>query len=68
MAEEPDEPRIGRGAQLTALLREDLDPYSVSDLEERIDALEGEIARARASIAKKSNVRSAADALFARPG
>ena len=64
MAEEADEPRAGRGALLTGLLREDLDAYAVSDLRERIEALEGEIERVRAAIARKSSGRAAADALF----
>ncbi|MBA4804139.1 MAG: DUF1192 domain-containing protein [Brevundimonas sp.] len=58
------EPRAARGASLTALVREDLDAYSVEDLRERIALLEGEIARVRAAIEGKSSQRSAADALF----
>ncbi|ESQ86303.1 hypothetical protein AEAC466_03645 [Asticcacaulis sp. AC466] len=49
---------------LTALVREDLDPYSVEDLEARIETLESEIARARSAMDRKINRRSAADALF----
>jgi len=58
------EPRPTRGATLTALGREDLDLYSVEELRERIEALEGEIARARAAIDGKQAKKNAADALF----
>lgn len=64
MSEDPAEPRLARAAALTALTREDLEPFSVGDLELRIEALEGEIARARAAVARKSSGRAAADALF----
>ena len=58
------EPRPQRGAAVSALGREDLDLYSVDELGERIEALEAEIARARAAIAGKAAKKSAADALF----
>ena len=58
------EPRTARGATLTALGREDLDLYSVEELDERIEALEAEIGRARRSIESKQAKKSAADALF----
>ena len=61
---EDNEPRPARGASLIAVTREDLDPYSVEDLKDRIDTLENEIARCRASIEGKSSQRNAADALF----
>jgi uncharacterized small protein (DUF1192 family) len=66
MAEEPAEIRRGRGAALIEVAREDLDLFSVGDLEERIAALEAEIARARAQIGRKQSGRAAADALFAK--
>jgi hypothetical protein len=66
--EEPESPRRGRGAALDLALKEDLDLFSVGDLEERIALLEGEIARCRAQIARKSAGREAADALFKTPG
>ncbi|WP_294197213.1 DUF1192 domain-containing protein [uncultured Sphingomonas sp.] len=53
----PDDP-------LTALLREDLDRLSVVELEARVAALEGEIARARKKIEGAVNHRASADALF----
>ena len=58
------EPRPSRGATLTALAREDLDLYAVDELEERIEALEGEIARCKSSIDAKRSKKNAADALF----
>jgi len=58
------EPRQARGAALVAVTREDLDGYAVEDLRERIELLEGEIARCRAAIEGKSSQRSAAEALF----
>ena len=58
------EPRTQRGAGVAALAREDLDLYSVDELGERIEALEAEIARARAAISGKAAKKSAADALF----
>jgi uncharacterized small protein (DUF1192 family) len=64
MTDDAADPRPTRGQALTALCREDLDPYSQQDLADRIEALQGEIARVQAQIAKKSSVRSSADALF----
>ena len=58
------DPRPQRGAAIATLGREDLDLYSVDELGERIEALEAEIARARAAIASKAAKKSAADALF----
>ncbi len=58
------EPRPQRGEPLRVLSREDLDVYSVEDLQERIQALEDEIARARAAIDTKRSKKNAADALF----
>lgn len=58
------EPRSGRGASLTALSREDLDLYSVEELNERIEILQAEIDRASAAINGKQAKKNAADALF----
>ena len=58
------EPRPARGAPLIALTREDLDGYSVEDLQQRIAGLEAEIARSKTAIEGKSSQRSAADAMF----
>lgn len=58
------EPRPQRGAALAALSREDLDLYAVEELQERVAALEAEIARVRAAMDSKQSRKSAADALF----
>lgn len=62
--EEPAEVRIGRGQRLAEAVREDLELFGVAELEERIEILEGEIARTRAQIDRKRAGRAAADALF----
>lgn len=49
---------------LKQLIREDLDPLSIDELNERIAALKAEIARCEAKIGTASSHRSAADALF----
>jgi uncharacterized small protein (DUF1192 family) len=54
------------GDPLVALLKQDLDPMSVEELEARIAALEGEIARAKGKIERAVNHRASADALFKR--
>jgi uncharacterized small protein (DUF1192 family) len=53
----PDDP-------LVQLTKQDLDPLSVEELEERIQTLEGEIARVRAKIDFAVNHRASAEALF----
>jgi len=63
--EEPAEVRIGRGQRLLEAVREDLDLYGVSELEERLEILDAEARRVRAQIDKKRSGRAAADALFA---
>ncbi len=66
MAIQDDNESLARqnAGPLHGLLREDLDPYSVEDLEARIEALQGEIVRATEAMERKKNRRSAADALF----
>jgi uncharacterized small protein (DUF1192 family) len=56
----PDKP----GDPLVLLTRQDLDPLSVEELEERIAKLEGEIARVRAKMNAAINHRASADELF----
>jgi uncharacterized small protein (DUF1192 family) len=46
------------------VIGENLDAISVAELEQRIQALESEIIRLRAEIAKKQASRNAADAFF----
>jgi uncharacterized small protein (DUF1192 family) len=53
----PDDP-------LKLLTKQDLDPFSVDELEARIAALEAEIARARAKIDQAVSFRASADAIF----
>ncbi|UIJ44689.1 DUF1192 domain-containing protein [Sphingomonas cannabina] len=48
------------------LARQDLDPFSVEELQERIAALEAEIARSKQRIERAVNHRASADALFKR--
>ncbi len=64
MSFEDLEPRPQRRSDIAALGREDLALYAVDELQERIAALEAEIARAPAAIQGKSSQRSAPDALF----
>lgn len=52
------------GDPLTELGRQDLDPLSVDELHERIEALKAEIARVEAHIQRVSAHRSAAEELF----
>ncbi|MBO9669237.1 MAG: DUF1192 domain-containing protein [Sphingobium sp.] len=57
-------PRPRAGDLLKALAREDLDPLSVADLEERIAALTAEIERTRAKKDRAVNHKASAEALF----
>ena len=66
MLEEPAPPRPMRGQLLIDLGREDLELYSVEELQERIDRLRTEAARAEAQLERKRAGRAAADALFKR--
>ncbi len=62
---EPDDLPSKRPDDLLAQLRrQDLDPLSVEELEERIAALEAEIARTRIRMDRAVNHRASADALF----
>ena len=49
---------------LTQLVKQDLDPLSVEELQERIRTLEGEIARTSAKMTAAVNHRASAEALF----
>jgi uncharacterized small protein (DUF1192 family) len=68
MIEDTEAVRPSRGWALAEVSREDLELYSVGDLNERIEQLEGEIARTRAALDKKRSSRSAADAFFSLGG
>ena len=56
----PDDPVV-------ALARQDLDPMSIEELGERIEALKAEIARVEAHIDAVNKHRSAAEELFKKP-
>lgn len=55
--DKPDDP-------LTLLTKQDLDPFSVHELEARIQILEAEIARVKAKLQNAVNFRASADELF----
>ena len=56
----PDDPLI-------ALKKQDLDPLSIDELQERIEALKAEIARVEAHMNAASKHRSEAEELFKKP-
>ena len=58
----PDKPKD----PLAELGRQDLDPLSIDELKERIEALRAEIARVEAHIERVTAHRSAAEELFKR--
>lgn len=58
-AKKPEDP-------LTQLCKEDLDPLSVAELELRIEALKGEIARVETKLEHAVTHKKAADELFKR--
>lgn len=64
--DDDDRPRP-RGDAASLLAREDLAPYSLDELQERIGLLEAEIARVEKHRLAASAHRSAADALFGKP-
>ena len=55
------------GDPLVELGRQDLDPLSVNELHERIEALKAEIARVEAHIERVSAQRAVAEDLFKKP-
>jgi uncharacterized small protein (DUF1192 family) len=52
------------GDPIAILVKQDLDPLSLAELEARITALEGEVARVKQHIQRAVNHRASADALF----
>lgn len=54
------------GDPVALLAKQDLDPFSVIELDARIAALKAEVARVKAHKAKSVNHRASADALFNR--
>ena len=61
-----DLPRPKLDDAVAALVKQDLDRLSLAELDERITALEGEIARTRVKREGAGKFRSAADDLFRR--
>jgi uncharacterized small protein (DUF1192 family) len=59
----PDRPKD----PLAELKKQDLDPLSVDELHERIEALKEEIARVEAHMSRAQTHRSAAEELFKKP-
>ncbi|HEX7871845.1 MAG TPA: DUF1192 domain-containing protein [Sphingobium sp.] len=57
-------PRRGNSDILALLAKQDLDPLSVAELEERIAILSAEIERTKQKIFKAVNHKASADALF----
>ena len=51
---------------LTLLVKQDLDPLSIDELNARIETLKGEIARVEQHMSNAAHHRSAADELFKR--
>jgi uncharacterized small protein (DUF1192 family) len=64
--DDDDRPRP-RGDAASLLAKEDLGPYSIGELAERIALLEAEINRIISHRDKASAHRAAADALFGKP-
>ncbi|MXO75465.1 DUF1192 family protein [Altererythrobacter aerius] len=56
-----------KGDAASLLAKEDLSPYSLAELDDRIALLEAEIARVADHRRKSAAHRSAADALFGKP-
>jgi uncharacterized small protein (DUF1192 family) len=54
------------GDPIAILVKQDLNPLSVAELEARIAALEGEIARVKQHMQRAVNHRAIADELFKR--
>lgn len=67
MMDDDDRPRP-KGDAASLLSKEELAPYSIDELAERIELLKAEIARVEAHRDKSAAHRSAADALFGKPG
>jgi uncharacterized small protein (DUF1192 family) len=59
----PDKPKD----PLAELKKQDLDPLSIDELKERVEALKEEIARVEAHMNRAQTHRSAAEDLFKKP-
>lgn len=51
---------------LTEMTRQELGPFSIDELQERLEVLRGEIARVERHMADTAAHRASADALFAK--
>ena len=63
---DPDDTPSRPDDMLDALVRQDLDPLSVAELDARITVLQGEIARCQQKKERAVNHRASADELFRR--
>ncbi|RZM27043.1 MAG: DUF1192 domain-containing protein [Sphingomonas sp.] len=63
---DPDDTLSRPDDLLDALVRQDLDPLSVAELDARITVLQGEIARCQLKKERAVNHRATADELFKR--
>jgi uncharacterized small protein (DUF1192 family) len=61
--DDDNEPRR-RDDMLTALIKQSLDPLSITELDDRIAVLEGEIERVRAHKAAATSHKAIAESLF----
>lgn len=59
-----DEPRARFDDLLAAVVKQDLDPLSVAELEARVVMLEGEIARVKAKMEFAVRHKASAESLF----
>lgn len=59
-----DEPRARFDDAIAAIVKQDLDPLSVGELDARIAVLEGEIARVQAHKRRAVNHKASAESLF----
>lgn len=59
-----DEPRARFDDALAAVVKQDLDPLSVAELEARIATLENEIARVKSKLQRAVNHKASAASLF----
>lgn len=64
MISDEDLPQRSGKASKPAVVGEDLSGFSETDLAARITELEAEIERTKTILAERTNIRSAADALF----
>lgn len=55
------------GDPLIELAKQDLDPMSIEELKERVEALKAEILRVEIHMARAETHRSAAEELFKKP-